>query len=475
MPKSAEEFRSSVKLTRYEDYEHYLSVKREDVLPVKPHVWVCTSGVGGKSKWVPLAEVAFDSLVKGIHTMLILSTSKGRGDFSLAPGDILPNLVAPPPYSSGTVMKALAERYHLRLMPPFEEIMAIKDMGARAALVFQLGLRHGIDVLMGFPSILVKIGDGFGDRREKSLAPMLNPKAAFRILRAVWRAKREGRGMLPKDLWDFKSIAVGGVDVAAYREKIHRYWGADPFEVYMNTEFSAPVGCQTWSRKDLTPLVADSFFEFIPEEEFLRNLADPSYEPSTVLINGLSVGKRYELVFTNFHGGVFVRYRPGDVLKVTALADEKAGVRIPQFVVEGRADKLIDIAGFTRLDERTIWRALEASGVRYEGWMARKEIEGGQAILRLYLATDNLTDADSTAERIHEGLKRYDSSYEDLELILRIKPLRLTLLPWGTYDKYNRERIAAGADPGHMKDQRVNPPDWAVERIKALGEMIERG
>lgn len=469
VPKSVDEFRSRVKLTRYDAYEPYLLAKREDVLPVKPYVWVCTSGASGKTKWVPLGEAGFDSLLKGALAVHILSTSDGRGNFSLAPGDTLLNLLAPPPYSSGVTFEAMDERYKLRLMPPFEDIREIKDMGTRAARVFQLGLRNGIDILPGLPSALVKVGESFKERRKKSIATMLHPKAAYRILRAVWRSKREGRDVLPRDFWDFKAIIVGGVDLVAYRDKIRQYWGADPYETYVNTEFGATVACQTWTRKGLTPMLWHSFLEFIPEEESLRSLVDPAYQPSTVLLNELSVGKRYELAFTNFHGGPFTRYRPGDMLKVTALGDEEAGVRLPQFAVEGRADKLIDLAGFTRLDERTIWQALEAASVRFEGWMARKEIEEGQPVLRLYLAIDDQTVGEGLADRIHEALKRYDSSYEDLEILLKMKPLRLTLLPWGTFEKYDRERIAAGADPGHMKDQHINPPDWALERVKALG------
>ena len=55
-PKTVAEFRRQVPLTTYADYCPELEEKREDVLSVKPDLWVHTSGRSGEysCKWVPI-------------------------------------------------------------------------------------------------------------------------------------------------------------------------------------------------------------------------------------------------------------------------------------------------------------------------------------------------------------------------------------------------------------------------------------
>src|SRR4030042_3420883 len=57
-PKTVEEFRSLVPLTKYSDYFPELIEKREDILPTKPIFWVKTSGRSSEYpvKWVPVTD-----------------------------------------------------------------------------------------------------------------------------------------------------------------------------------------------------------------------------------------------------------------------------------------------------------------------------------------------------------------------------------------------------------------------------------
>jgi phenylacetate-coenzyme A ligase PaaK-like adenylate-forming protein len=91
-----------------------------------------------------------------------------------------------------------------------------------------------------------------------------------------------------------------------------------------------------------------NFLEFIPETEYLKSQLDDSYQPKTVLLDEVKDGETYELVITNFHGGILTRYRLGDVVRITSLRNEKLGIDIPQMVFEGRADDLIEIGGMGR-------------------------------------------------------------------------------------------------------------------------------
>lgn len=55
------------------------------------------------------------------------------------------------------------------------------------------------------------------------------------------------------------------------------------------------------------------FYEFIPEQEMRRNLAEPDYQPRTCLMDEIQAGETYELVISVLHGGAFMRYRIGDM------------------------------------------------------------------------------------------------------------------------------------------------------------------
>ena len=262
--------------------------------------------------------------------------------------------------------------------------------------------------------------------------------------------------MMPRDMWDLKALLCSGMDVAAFRDRVKHYWRVDPFESYSNTEFGGLLAMQTWNRKGMTPVPDVGFLEFILERDSLRSRDDPSYEPTTVLMDELEAGERYEVVFTNLHGGAFTRYRPGDLIKTIALEDDETGVRLPQIVFETRADRIIDIGGFSRLNERIVWQALESLDISYEDWMARKESEDSQPVIRIYLATE-YPHREQLEARLHEALKVLDEDYADLESMLEMNPLRLRFLPMGTFARYTQMQETEGADMAHIKLPHMQP------------------
>jgi hypothetical protein len=467
VPYSVDEFRETVPLTTYEDYEPYLQDRREDVLPIQPFIWAHTGGTTGRWKWSPLTKKAYDLYGAYLFALLLLGSSQGRSHFTVRNNDVFFYAVAPPPYFSGIGAEALAKVVDLRYIPPPDKALEL-DFRERFMLGFTMAFRMGMDGTGGLASVMTRIGEGFGERKG-SLKLLLHPAAALRAIKAVTRAKRAGRPMMPKDMWDIKYLLCAGMDVDAFRDKVRLYWGVDPFESYVNTEFGCLLAMQAWNRKGMTFVPDIGFFEFIPEQDSLRSRDDPSYHPPTVLMDELSSGERYEVVFTNFHGRIFTRYRPGDMVKIIALKDDETGVRLPQMVFEARADRVIDIAGFSRLNERVVWHALESMDIVYEDWMARKEIEDGQPVIRLYLATD-YPHREQLETRLHEKLKELNEDYTDLEEMLNMKPLRLQLLPLGTFARYSQMRIAEGEDLAHMRLPHMQPSDEIVDAVLRLAK-----
>lgn len=469
IPKSPSEFRDTVPLTDYSFYEPFLSNKREDALPVKPYDWVCTSGISGVRKWVPLTPGHYDAYMDLCVGMMAIATAKGRGKFSFRLGDKFFAATPPPPYISGFTIKHVSERCRFCIIPPMDEEYELSDLPSRSAKGFRMALEEGMDLIFALPSVMVRVGEQLGQRR-KSTQGMPPPRMLFRMLKGMIKSRLAGRPLVPKDLWKLKLCFVAGMDLEAFRERIVYYWGSNPYEMYAQAEFLGMPAFQSWNRKAMTPQPYLGFFEFIPERESMKSLTNPKYQPTTCLLNELQAGQSYEIVFTNFYGGALARYRPKDMITVVALEDTETGIKLPQWVFKGRADKLIDLGGFTRIDERTIWRALEDAQIKYEDWMASKEAGAEHPVLKVYISTDTKEDPGLMKERLHASLRKYDSSYADLEDMLKWNPLRLTLLPLGVFARWQQERVAAGADPAFVKDQRMQPPAETVRRILELSK-----
>jgi len=467
VPHSVDEFREMVPLTTYKDYAPYLQDKMEDLLPVKPFIWAHTSGTTDHWKWAPFTPRIYELYTDYSFAMMLLASSQGRGHFTIANNDAFFYGAAPPPYIPGIGIEAVGRILDFRYIPPLDKVRELR-FPERVQLGFTLALRTGIDITGGLASVMARIGKNF-DKRERSLKPLLHPAAAWRVIQAVIRARMAGRPMMPRDIWNPKALLCSGMDVAAFRDQVKHYWKVDPFEFYSITEFGGLLAMQTWNRKGMTFTPDVGFFEFIPEQDSLRSRDDPLYKPTTVLMDELEAGKRYEVVFTNFHGGIFIRYRPGDMIKIIALEDDETDVRLLQMVFEARADRVIDIGGFSRLNERIVWQALESLNVPYEDWMTRKEFEDSQPVICIYLATE-YPHRERLAARLHEALKALDEDYANLESILDMNPLRLQFLPMGTFARYAQLREAEGADVGHMKPPHMQPSDEIVNTVLRLAQ-----
>jgi len=464
-PKDVAEFRRLVPLTTYDDYADYLSVKNEDVLAVKPDYWARTSGKGGASKWVPYTQVALERLSILSTALSILACTNRKGEVNIGNGiRVLHNLPLPP-YITGILARLATNNLDIRYIPSIDESESM-DFEARTQAGFQIALRVGVDILSSLTSVLLKIGQRFSESsgQMKFNRYMLHPQVMWRLLRAKWICKREGRSMLPKDLWPLKGLLCYGTDTAIYREQIIHYWGKEPMETYGSTE-AGLIAASSWNKKNMAFIPLCCFLELAPEEEWLKSRENKDYQPATVLLDEVEPGKCYEVIITSFYGMPFLRYRLGDLIKIIALEDEEAGIKLPQMVFESRADDLIDIAGFSRLDEKTIWQAIANTGIKYEDWSARKEYKQDHPIIHLYIELKQEMKAQELERLVHQKLADTDSSYVDLESMLGIWPLQVTLLPVGSFQRYYEKKKAGGAELAHLKPPHMNAPDAVIQDL----------
>jgi hypothetical protein len=462
------EFRRRVRLTTYEDYAPYLNEKREDVLAEKPVAWAHTSGRSGRYKWIPFTARAFTKIGEGALTALILAQARHRGEMRLEPNNILVWNLASRPYISGYTALSLSESFDLRYVPSVEE-MEEMDFRERIQASFQMGLRTGIDFIGSIGSVLVKIGEEFANGAARNggiSSAMLHPAVLYRLGRGVIRSRLAGRPMLPKDIWQVKAVIVSGTDTDIYRPQLIEYWGVEPREIYGCTEAGAVMAVQAWSGQGLYFLPDVCFYEFVPESEWTRWRDDNKYIPQTVLLDEVRAGERYEIVITNFYGGALLRYRMHDLVRFVSLRDEEAGIELPSMVFAGRDNDLIDLAGFTGLiDEKLVWRAIANADLSIEEWAIRKELFGLHAGLHLYIELKEQSTEHEVAKRVHNELAKLNPFYGDVEEFLGIRPLEVTLLRPGTFQRYMMEQQAAGVDLAHQKPPHMNAPDAVIASL----------
>jgi hypothetical protein len=470
---SVEEFRDTVPITTYSDYETLLN---QDTNKYKDsYVWAHTSGRSGSYKWVPYTEIAYQRLGERVLAGVILASAREKGDIRLEEGDILVYNTPPRPYISGLALRALSDQFNFRFIPALDETEAM-EFQERIEKGFQIGMDTGIDILGSMSSVLVKMGERFADgaRTIRFSKKMFRPRVLFRLIRGIVHSKYEHRKMLPKDLWKLKALPCGGTDTSIYKDKIAYYWGVEPYEQYGCTE-EGSVATQAWNKKYMTFFPDAAFYEFIPEEEWYKWRGDPSYIPQTVLYNEVKPKKKYELVLTNFYGKPFLRYRTYDLMEFPVLQDIETGINLPQMSFVGRSDDLIDLAGFTGpIDEKMVWRAIDHSGIEYKEWAMRKETRDGEPILRLYIEPVGPADKESICCKVHEALKGLNSFYADYEAMIEKPALEVALLNPGTFQAYMQEKQAMGADLAHLKPAHMNPSDDTIHMLLNL-DKIRRG
>lgn len=469
-PKNVEEFRQMVPLTTYEDYEPYLSQKQEDALAEKPYMWCHSSGRGGYFKWIPYTSEFIQKTSIRALTTLILASCAQKGQVNISPGIRLLLTLPPPPYVSGSLFLAFAERFSFTAMPPAD---TMKDEGfqERVQEGFRLALKEGVDFIGAIASILVRVGEQFSGQAQgiKFSSSMLHPKIILRFLRAWIYSKRERRRILPKDIWPVKGILTGGVDTAIYRDAIAHYWGTQPYEFYVSTE-AHYLAIQSWNKKGMVFTPDQLFLEFISYEEELKHQDDKDYQPSTVLLSEVEEGKSYEVVITQLCGMPLLRYRTKDIVKVIGLRDNETEVNLPHIVFQHRVGETIKLGGLATLDEKTMWQAIANTGIAYSDWSACKEYDRNQSFLRLYLELKEEREVANVETMIHEQLEMVDIDYRDVNTYLGLNPVRVTLLSPGTFERYISGKVEEGADLAHLKPPHMNAPEATIQHLLELSD-----
>ena len=450
-PRTVDEFREMVPLTTYEDYATTLLAKQYSALPEDPVVWVQTTWEGGihPIKTAPYTKAMLDTFKHNVISCMILSTSRQKGEFDVRVTDHLLYSLAPMPYVTGLLPLLLEDEIDIEFFPSVKDAvkMSFKERNKQG---FKLGMKKGLEFSFGLGSVLYYVSQSVASAqaggmplKEKLLGT--SPKMMWRYLRAKRKCKREHRDLLPKDLFQLKGFMCAGTDNRCYKKDLEEMWGVAPLELFAGTEPTC-IGCETWNREGVYFFPDACFYEFIPEEELNRNMANPDYQPRTVLWDEVVPGGVYEIVLTVLKGGAFARYRVGDVFRCAGIGSQAEGNSIPRFQFVDRVPQMIDIAGFTRITEKSIQQAIQLSRLPIAAWTAKKEFtENHRPYLHIYveLERSNLINSAISIRILQDQLGIYfrylDQDYEDLKKILGIDPLKITLLKCGTFELYEHK------------------------------------
>jgi hypothetical protein len=448
-----DEFRNEVPLTTYGDYADILLSKKSDMLPQEPVMWLQTTWEGGKHplKLAPYTEGMLETFKNNLMSVSTISSCDETKKTKLRNGDRVLFGLAPLPYVTGLFPLVFEEEIDFKFLPPVKDASNL-SFGERNRKGFSMGMEQGIDVFFGLSSVIHYITENFAamlksGSASKSISKILkmSPTMIFRFMKARYVCKKEGRDIMPSDLFKLKSLVCAGTDTISYKDSLKAAWGIDPLEIFAGTEVSI-VGTETLSRNGMVFFPDNCFYEFIPEEDVYQNMDDPTFRPRTFLMSELVAEHNYELVVTVFKGGAFARYRVGDMFRcVSTRGDETT--RLPKLVYIDRVSDVIDIAGFTRISENSIKDVIRLSGIAIKHWIAKKEYDSQRRpFLHLYIEMEpeNLHLIAVSRQVIKEHLevyfKYFDADYNDLKKMLGIEPLVIDILKCGTIEAFQEEK-----------------------------------
>ncbi|NQW16515.1 MAG: GH3 auxin-responsive promoter family protein [Chloroflexi bacterium] len=474
---SIDDFRRSFPLTSYSDYAELFANQDDEVLPVKPKHWMYTAQGAGDEKWIPFTGRAFDRLLDNIMASMLLSAADVPGDVRVGPGDTVMYNIPPRPYLCGYAALGMRERFGLvGVLEP--EVAEELDFKERISAEFEQALNNRVDIMISMTSVLLKVGE----RLDGSLAPSSDPsngerkrdlnfRALRRLIWAKFKSKLSGRAVRPRDLWHPRAIVGWGLGTGSSQDRIEGYWGKPAFEIYASTE-GGVMGLQPMDRNGLVFSPHAAYFEFLPEDRVQEN--EPGNEPKTVLLQEVTPGATYEVVISNYYGMPLMRYRTGHLIRFLENTGVAANAQ-PRFEVIGRSDQRIDIAGFTRIDEKTVWEALNAIGDPFSDWTARREQVSGDPVLMFYAEPKKPVDQDELTDRFHQALLDADPLYRDLDGMLGIRPLKLKLLESGTFDNYYELMKSSGASLTECRPPRMNASDAIIQSLVGDSEVADSG
>jgi hypothetical protein len=502
---SVADFRRQLPIAHYEYFEPYITrVRRGELRALLAdscvHMFALTSGTTAARKYIPvtsqyLADYRRGWNIWGMRTFRydhpeaklrpIVQISSDWDEFRTEAG-----------IPCGSVSGLTAEMQNpiirwLYCVPACTG--RIKDPEAKYYVVLRMSLPKRVGmVIAANPSTLVNLARA-GDRHKESLIRDLYngtlsqdldiPGDIRNILAGPMRRRHRRRAreleeiirrtgaLYPRDYWPSHCVLGNwtGGSVGTYLRQYPRYFGQTPIR---DVGLIASEGRMTIPVADHTPSgvldITSHYFEFIPEEEADR------VRPPTLAAHEVEEGRKYFILPTTAFG--LYRYDIQDLVRVTGFYNRTPLV---EFLSKGAhfanitGEKLSEYHVTQAMDE--VLRKLEQSLTSYSlapCWNEEQPYYG------LFVERDNFANWQEglrLAQALDARLEEVNVEYASKRASRRLGPVRLEILPQGTWQEWDQKRLArTGGSPEQYKHPCL-VPDLAFRESMPVEEEIGDG
>lgn len=470
--RTPEDFRRQLPVAPYEYFEPYIARVRKGelrALLADPcvHMFALTSGTTASRKFIPvtpqyLADYKRGWNIWGLRVFRDHKPVRLRPIVQLAGDWNEFQTEAGIPCGSVTGLTAEMQKKIIRFLYVLPGCTSrIKDPAARYYVALRLGMPRRVGMVVAAnPSTLVNLAR-FGDQLKESLLRDIHdgtlttrfdvpadvrdalarrlrrrhPERA-RELEAV--ANREGT-LYPRHYWPPQSCILGnwtGGSVGAYLRYFPQYFGDTPVR---DVGLIASEGRMTIPMADGTPSgvldITSHYFEFLPEAE----AGKPN--PITLAAHEVEEGGKYFILPTTAFG--LYRYHIHDLVQVTGRYN---GTPLVEFLSKG--SHFANLTG-EKLSEYHVTRAmadvLRGFDLSLSSYSLAPCWDDELPYYGLFVERGDFTAPDQAArlaESLDRSLKQANIEYAAKRDSQRLGAVRVAFLPSGTWQKWDRERLA---------------------------------
>jgi hypothetical protein len=464
------DFRRHLPVAGYDYFEPYLArVRRGEIqaLLADPcvHMFALTSGTTAARKFIPvtpqyLADYRRGWNMWGLRAFWDHPNVKLRPIVQLSGDWDEFRTEAHIPCGSVTGLTATMQKRIIRFLycvPPCTG--RIKDAAAKYYVALRLSLPRKVAMIIAAnPSTLINLARA-GDQEKEALIrdlhdgtlnsrldipPDVRAELALKLRRHPERAReleeivRRTGTLYPRDYWPPYCLLGNwtGGSVGAYLRHYPRYYGSAPVR---DVGLIASEGRMTIPFADGTTSgvldVTSHFFEFLPEEEA------GSPQPTVLSAHEVKEGKTYFILPTTAFG--LYRYHISDLVRVTGFYN---GTPLVEFLSKG--SHFSNLTG-EKLSEyhvtRAMMQALYDCDLTLTAYSVAPCWDDEMPYYGLFLERGDLANPEqglALLDTLDEHLKRLNIEYASKRESRRLGAIRLEVLPTGTWQQWDRQRLA---------------------------------
>ncbi|MEM2930077.1 MAG: GH3 auxin-responsive promoter family protein [Thermoproteota archaeon] len=406
-----------------------------------------TTGTVGAPKWVIHGSLFWENYKKDVIATTLLACSDRWGDTEFRVGDKGLNFTPSAPFLSGWGRKA--SQGIVVDVPPVDVMDEIPDARRRFFFALEyLEKGHKVNLAGGSAPSVYLMCEYFSNPTdlftEYYNSVELGPAKIY-LVQKLAKAKLSRRSKNIRDYLDLKGLMIGGVDTTLYLDYFRTKLGVEPFCIYGVTELGLPMFGFSDNKNQLLPNLRSCYFEFLNEKQELVGLKD------------VKMGETYEVVLTAF-GGLFIRYMPGDIVRVNSFRDDGT----PIFSFWGRNKAIIMIGGYPMITEAVAIQIMARAGLSLsDKWAFTKSFDGREKLMILMENTWGLSEDEAT-RRIFDALcslnyyfNEYVKQYQKVPWEL----IKVEYLKKGAFIRYSMKRARQGFPVGQIKPPKIIPPE----------------